>query len=55
MTLNDSLDKSSSFNREEYATWKVKMRIFINGMYFDIWKIVKTNPFVPTRQVMVMW
>lgn len=51
MTSNDFLKKISSFNREGYALWKEKMRIFINKIDFHILKDVKNGPFIPTHQV----
>lgn len=40
--------KTSSFNEEGCALWKEKIRIFMEGINFDIWKYVKNATFVPT-------
>lgn len=51
MTLNDSLNKTLSFNGQEYALWKEKIKIITEEIYFDIQKDVNNDSFVPTHQV----
>lgn len=34
-----------------YALWKEKIRILIEGMNFEIWKVVKNGLFVPAHEV----
>lgn len=51
MTLNDSLNKPTSVNGDKYGYWKGGMRIFIEGMDYDIWIVVKNGPFVHTHLV----
>lgn len=52
MTSNYFLKKLSSYNnRDVYVCWKDNIKIFIEGMYCDIWVIVKKKSFVPTHLV----
>lgn len=51
MTSKDSLNKYPSFNGEWYALWKEYMWIFIEGVVFDILKVVENGMFVPTHQI----
>lgn len=50
MALNNSLNMPLSFNGEMYSLWKENMKIFIEGMDYDIWKAAKNSSFVPRHQ-----
>lgn len=45
MNQKGSFNKSQSFNGEGYALWKENMRIFVEEMDFEVWKIVKDSLF----------
>lgn len=55
MTLNDSLNSHSSFSLEGYFWWKDKMRIFIEEMDYNIWKVDKYGLLFPHIKLMVLW
>ena len=46
-----SLFRPPGFNGKDYAYWKERMRIFIEGIDVDIWDAVENGPFVPTHIV----
>lgn len=37
------------------ASWKDNMRILIEGMDFDVWKVVKIVYFFPDINLMMLW
>ncbi|KAL2325904.1 hypothetical protein Fmac_024962 [Flemingia macrophylla] len=43
-----SIHRPSIFNGENYAYWKIRMKIFIEAIDIGIWEAVENGPFVPT-------
>ena len=42
-----SINRPLMFSGMNYAFWKIKMNIFMESIYFGIWKGVVDVPFVP--------
>ncbi|XP_015933939.1 uncharacterized protein LOC107460120 [Arachis duranensis] len=49
LTEGESNNRPPFFNGKKYAYWKEKMRIFIQSIDYNIWKIVVSGPKIPTK------
>jgi hypothetical protein len=46
-----SSNRSPLFNGNHYTYWKNRMRIFIQALDYEAWKIIRDGPYFPTKIV----
>ena len=44
-----SVTKPLGFNGEHYAFWKMKMKVFIKAMGYDLWNVIEDEDYVPMK------
>ncbi|XP_057756290.1 uncharacterized protein LOC130975519 [Arachis stenosperma] len=50
LTEGQSNNRPPYFNGSNYSYWKERMRIFVQSIDYNIWKIILNGPDVPTKQ-----
>jgi len=46
-----SSNRPPLFNGNHYTYWKNRMRIFIQALDYEAWKIIRDGPYIPTKIV----
>ena len=51
MGEGQSCNRPPLFNEENYTYWKACMHIFVHALDYDIWSIITSSPYYPTKTI----